>query len=1024
MQVPEQGQLVQVRNRHFIVDDVFPHRDGGSSLNRVVLECLDDDAVGSRLEVVWEREVNAQVFDTSQIPSPAGGGWDTTQRFDAFTSAVRWSVSSLVEPPTLQAAFHGAIDLDEYQLVPVVRALQMTRVNLLLADDVGLGKTIEAGLVLQELIARRRARRVLIVCPASLQQQWRDEMESKFHLPFQIVDATAIQGLRREYGVHVNPWSSFPRLITSMDFLKQATRLQDFRNSLVDKQKASILRDWDLLIVDEVHNCAPSGRQRYVRDSDRTRMLRDIAPHFEHKLFLTATPHNGYTESFTALLEMLDPLRFNRGPVIDVAARDTVMIRRLKDQIRLAFGQREFAERHVDDPISVTLSGPEAQMAQDLNTYCKSRLDRAQGNDLFPVKFALTLLKKRFLSSPHAFWNSLQTHMKVAEQDQKNPDVPLVERLSERSRDDWDDDDEKARHEETALQEASQFFASLVPDERQLLRRLSESADQVSNKPDTKARELLRWIETNLRPGGEWNNERLIVFTEYRDTLEYLRQIMGEQGWGDQLMVLRGGMNLADRERVKSAFQSASSPENPVRILLGTDAASEGLNLQNHCRLLVHYEIPWNPNRMEQRNGRIDRHGQPASDVYCRHFTYTNNEDQRFLEVVVEKVRTQRADLGAVGDVIAAQVEEAILGLRTVIEDPVDRRRRQEDDLRSQVRLEQDVRDVQNGLLEARAELRLYPDVMAQMVDQALRLHGHSGLEPIEHGDLGGSAWDLRNLPAAWHDCRRYLTDQRGARLHVVFDPEVARDRHDVALVHLGHPLMKRAMSVFRSSLWEQTGGTRLHRCSYRILPDRDLPQPAVVLFGRVVALGGAGEKLHESIITLGSWIKDARLDALPDSLLHQLLRHDSVHPPIPVSLADALRTRFPAHRALLEKSLAELEASETVRVKAALAEKGKQVEKEIRDLVAERIREITKRLTDAQKESERAQLRLLDLEEKTQYDLDLHWLERRRDTLQQDRETQPGNARERFTLKSLRIFPLGLLYLLPDSLLAEDGGR
>ena len=175
----------------------------------------------------------------------------------------------------------------------------------------------------------------------------------------------------------------------------------------------------------------------------------------------------------------------------------------------------------------------------------------------------------------------------------------------------------------------------MVPDERQLLHRLSESAEAVGKRPDTKARELLGWIETNLRPGGQWNEERLIIFTEYRDTRNCLHQLFRDLGWGDQLMVLYGGMNLAERERVKAAFQSASSPDNPVRILLGTDAASEGLNLQNHCRLLIHYEIPWNPNRMEQRNGRIDRHGQPASDVYCRHFRYTNNEDQRFLEVVV-----------------------------------------------------------------------------------------------------------------------------------------------------------------------------------------------------------------------------------------------------------------------------------------------------------------------------------------------------------------------------------------------------
>jgi len=235
MQLPEPGQLVQVRNRYFIVEDVTPDGTNGRVLHHLALECLDDDAAGEPLEVIWEHEVNARIFDTSRIPSPRAAGWDSAERFDAFISAVQWAGSSVVKPPTLQAAFRGAVEIDEYQLEPVVRALQMIRVNLLLADDVGLGKTIEAGLVMQELIARRHARRILIVCPASLQRQWQDEMADKFHLSFQIVDAAAIQDLRREYGIHTNPWNSFPRLITSMDFLKQPARLQEFQRSLQAK---------------------------------------------------------------------------------------------------------------------------------------------------------------------------------------------------------------------------------------------------------------------------------------------------------------------------------------------------------------------------------------------------------------------------------------------------------------------------------------------------------------------------------------------------------------------------------------------------------------------------------------------------------------------------------------------------------------------------------------------------------------------------------------------------------------------
>lgn len=189
----------------------------------------------------------------------------------------------------------------------------MPRVNLLVADDVGLGKTIEAGLVLQELIIRHRARRVLIVCPAALQIQWHDQMHDKFGLEFRIVDSALMKRLRRERGIHVNPWSHFPRLITSIDFLKRDRPLRLFREVLPTEGEQAPPRCFDLLIVDEAHNVAPSGRARYAIDSLRTAAIRLLAPNFEHNLFPTATPHNGYVESFSALLELLDNQRFARG---------------------------------------------------------------------------------------------------------------------------------------------------------------------------------------------------------------------------------------------------------------------------------------------------------------------------------------------------------------------------------------------------------------------------------------------------------------------------------------------------------------------------------------------------------------------------------------------------------------------------------------------------------------------------------------------------------------------------------------
>ncbi|MBP8953925.1 MAG: DISARM system SNF2-like helicase DrmD [Armatimonadetes bacterium] len=1018
MDAPEQGQLVRLRNRHYLIQDVSEHSDDRAVLRRVSLECLDDDATGEPIEVLWEREVNAEILDTSALPSPQG--WDSAGRFGAFRHAINWSTNSMIEAPELQAPFHGAIEIEDYQLVPVAKALTMARVSLLIADDVGLGKTIEAALVMQELVTRQLVRRAMVVCPASLQEQWREELQSKFNLPFRIIDREAIQHLRREYGVHVNPWNSFPRLITSMDFLKREQNLQQFRASLDKHTAHPALRDWDLLIVDEVHNCAPSGRKQYGVDSDRTRMLREIAPHFEHRLFLTATPHNGFTESFTAILEMLDPDRFTRGPELNTADRDRVMIRRLKDQITDALGERVFPRREV---AAIPVSLEDESAGDALSKYVASRLERSTARDAFAVQFALTMLKKRFLSSPLAFWRSLQTHMRFAGTAAEAADLGLVERMKDKVDEDWDDDEEKALHEETALQEASRFFGQRTADEIGWLRELSDFAQAAHKKPDEKASALLRWIEEHLCPGGAWADERLIVFTEYKDTLEYLQAILSGPNYEGRILTLFGGMTTEQREPVKAAFQ-ASPDENPVRILLATDAASEGLNLQMHCRHIIHYEIPWNPIRMEQRNGRIDRHGQSAPVVYCSHFRYTNQADQQFLNVVVDKVQTQRQDLGAIGDVIARDVELAILGLSTAITDPKDRRQRQEEELKSGIAADMEARRLHDRLLKTRQDLELEPANLAAVLDEALRMAGSEGLRPVGDGELAGRAHELRALPASWADCRSSILNPQGHRLKLVFDHEFSKGRKDVALVHLGHPLMKRAISVFRGCLWEQsTGHARLHRCSYRILPDHILPDPALVAFGRLVAISRRGEKLHEALMHAGGWIKGHNIVPADRDLVDGLLHQPFVYEPIPAPLGDKLRALFPAHNVALEQMLAQLQEAETQRLKGVLSDKATTVSRSMRELIDERLKEIDKRLKDAEKEFEQAQLRLFDDEELGQVRWDLRWLQIRRDDLAERRKQAPAAAAARYDLKSLRVFPLALLYLLPRSM-AEGGGH
>ena len=275
--IPEPGQIVIVRRRPFVVNDIQTStlplpanvQDQSARQHLLRLSSIEDEGLGEELSVIWELEPGVTSLDRAQLP--ALKGFDSPRIFDAFLDAVTWGAVSSADDRALQAPFRSGVDIDDYQLDPVVRALSMPRVNLLIADDVGLGKTIEAGLVAQELILRHRARSILIVCPSSIQVQWKEEMRDKFGLEFRIVDSALFADLRRRRGIHVNPWTHFPRLITSIDFLKRERPTRLFRETLPPGDQPAFPRPYDLLIVDEAHNVAPSGRGKYATDSQTDR---------------------------------------------------------------------------------------------------------------------------------------------------------------------------------------------------------------------------------------------------------------------------------------------------------------------------------------------------------------------------------------------------------------------------------------------------------------------------------------------------------------------------------------------------------------------------------------------------------------------------------------------------------------------------------------------------------------------------------------------------------------------------------
>ena len=303
---PREGMMAVIRNRRALITGVQVF-DADERGRFHLVEVEYTDGIGAETDqVLWEVEPEPEVLEPAALPRVDATAPMDPRELDAMVRAARWSAltpslpfSGLDEDrPPLAAPLFGAIHPEAYQLVPVLRALEMPRVALMLADAVGLGKTVQAGMVLRELMLRRRIRRVLVLCPASLRTQWREEMDEKFSLGFDVVDRPHTLKLQRELGLDANPWRVHERIIASYHYLKQPDVLEQFRGTAEPGEDGRL--KWDLLIVDEAHNLAPSS---FGDDSDLAQMLQLISPWFEHRVFLTATPHNGHTRSFSGLHE-------------------------------------------------------------------------------------------------------------------------------------------------------------------------------------------------------------------------------------------------------------------------------------------------------------------------------------------------------------------------------------------------------------------------------------------------------------------------------------------------------------------------------------------------------------------------------------------------------------------------------------------------------------------------------------------------------------------------------------------------
>lgn len=863
---PQVGDLVRVRGQQWVVaaantseqpeDELAATKVPGATM--VTLTSVSDDDITDELSLIWEVEPGREILPETRLPTVTESDWDDPQTLGAFLDAVRWGAVASADDHTLQAPFRAGISIEDYQLEPVAKALAMPRVNLLIADDVGLGKTIEAGLVVQEMLLRHRARRILIVSPAPLTGKWQMEMKEKFGLAFEILDAAKLKDLARTHGLDANPFSVFPRSIISLPWLR-TPRVQRLLDEVLTPQ-AQHPGFFDVLIVDEAHHCAPpapSSGKKYALDSLQTRAVRRLGEYAQHRLFLSATPHNGYPESWQALLEMLDPQRFARGVEPDSKIVQQVMVRRLKDDVVDADGNAKFPKRLPPRAIEVDYTDEEREGHRLLERYTRSR---AKGRGLATAKatdLVTLMLKKRLFSSPAAFAHTLAVHRETV-RGKRYVDGDVPEWLSEALA--WDDDDpadDNDEFETDLLTRAAGLLDEPDESQQQVLDELSRWADRHAEPADTKANALVE----ELRKLG--SDERVIIFTEYRTTQNWLAELLDARGFGSpKLGLIYGGMDTDHREYLKAAFQADPS-RNPLRILLATDAAGEGIDLQEHCHRVINYDIPFNPNRLEQRIGRVDRFGQ-RHEVDVAHFVGTGwqnaaagsyEADLEFLSRVAAKVATERRDLGSVNPVLAHAVEAHMLGRPNLIDPLQVKPKPSTSAVRAERALREQAQRLRTQLDTSIETLHVAPANVRRVVDVALHMASQPSLVDCEPGII-----DPPQLRAGWERTLTGLEDPLDGHLRPLsFDAAVVENRDDVVLAHLGHPLVAQSSRLLRSAIW--AGRPGLHRIAavtYDPPVAMSLRGPLVTVFARMVVVGHDGTRLHEEIIMAGREVPES----------------------------------------------------------------------------------------------------------------------------------------------------------------------
>ncbi len=600
------GQHLIARGLRWVVSD----HDGGEVLDLAGAEPANR---GMKIKVLAS-------VDRPEIPGVREAEWPGE---GCFSLPVEWRAfheAFVIGNPDARGldAFFGRVRREPYQLEPLRRIRRLPEPRLLIADDAGMGKTVEAGIILSDFMARGLCQRLLVVAPRGLVGHWRSKLLAMFGIETEEFCLRTVSELARRLPSYVNPWMHASRIVTSMDFAKKPGVLRSLSRAF-----------WDAVVFDECHHAAMRGG----RKNQRHRLLKTLSGRCRCILLLSATPHDGTFTGFSSLVECLDPLIASGDGIADQDSARQFVIRRLRKDVGI---REDCSLRRVVSEIRIEMGGEERTLYSMLDAYSRTAAEIAGQNGGEEARSCMELaeiiLRKRFASSLHAFTRTLRARISAIEKRLAGgtgdtcacllPGIKPVERIP------------------------ASIGERHLKAELEALVAMQEKAEAISPESESKTAALAAKLR-EIRAANP--AEKVVVFTEFRDTLMHLARGLGIETRPDAVELFHGGMPQQARDSALRRFLKSDW----INLMIATDAAGEGIDIQDGCRILIHNELPWNPNRMEQRNGRVDRYGQKGRPEIF-YFRLAGSIESEVLSALYSKLDAIRNELGSISDVLGS----------------------------------------------------------------------------------------------------------------------------------------------------------------------------------------------------------------------------------------------------------------------------------------------------------------------------------------------------------------------------------